>query len=106
LIDAHNPQSLTTPAKGDDLPTMRLLYQQLTCGTASGIWITAPTIRVLLGTSIQRLLFVPYAIHDTALTRRPCDRFMMLSYGVDAVHDAEGGPLAQSSRPSDLHRWW
>lgn len=55
----------------------------------------ADAIRSLLGPSIQRLLFVPYAIHDhDAYAATVRSRFAVMGYGVDAVHDAEGGPLA------------
>ena len=54
----------------------------------------AEAIRSLLGTSLQRVLFVPYAIHDYgAYAATVRSRFEVMGYGVDAVHDAEGGPL-------------
>jgi len=54
----------------------------------------ADAIRSLLGTSVQRVLFVPYAIHDhDAYAATVRSRFEVMGYGVDAVHDAEGGPL-------------
>jgi peptidase E len=34
----------------------------------------ANAITSLLGSSIQRVLFVPYALHDATPTRLPCER--------------------------------
>jgi len=54
----------------------------------------ARAIESLLGASLQRVLFVPYAIHDHgAYTATVRSRFEVMGVGVDAVHDAAGSPL-------------
>ena len=55
----------------------------------------AEAIASLLGKSIKRVLFVPYAIHDhEAYTAKVRSRFQIMGYEVDSVHDAESGPAA------------
>jgi dipeptidase E len=55
----------------------------------------AGAIQSLLGASLKRVLFVPYAIHDYgAYAATVRSRFEAMGFGVDAVHDAKGGPLA------------
>lgn len=49
----------------------------------------ANAITALLGASIQRVLFVPYAIHDrNAYAANVRARFALMGYEVDSVHDA------------------
>jgi dipeptidase E len=83
------PQSEYDPA------TMRLLL--ISNSTRHGeryLDHCADAIRSLLGTSIKRVLFVPYAIHDhSAYAATVRSRFDLMAYAVDAVHDAKGGPL-------------
>jgi dipeptidase E len=55
----------------------------------------ADAIGRLLGSSVQRVLFVPYAIHDHhayAATARA--RFEAMGYGLDSAHDVAGGPAS------------
>jgi dipeptidase E len=54
----------------------------------------ADAIVSLLGPSIQRVLFVPYAMHDhDAYTANVRARFALMGFAVDSVHDADGGPV-------------
>ena len=91
------PKLIIAPAKASTiLSIMRLLL--ISNSTRHGeryLDHCADAIRSLLGPPIQRLLFVPYAIHDhDAYAATVRSRFAVMGYGVDAVHDAEGGPLA------------
>jgi dipeptidase E len=53
----------------------------------------ADAIVSLLGPSIRRVLFVPYAIHDhDAYAANVRARFELMGVGIDSVHNAEGGP--------------
>src|SRR5262245_7556068 len=48
----------------------------------------ADAVTSLLGSSIQRVLFVPYAIHDTtAYASKVRARFALMGYEVDSVHE-------------------
>lgn len=50
----------------------------------------ATAITSLLGSSVQRVLFVPYAIHDhDAYAANVRARFGLMGYQVDSVHDAD-----------------
>jgi dipeptidase E len=43
--------------------------------------------------AVERVLFVPYAIHDhDGYARNVRSRFQLMGVGVESVHDAEGGP--------------
>ena len=62
----------------------------------------ADAIMSLLGTSIQRVLFVPYAIHDhNAYAANARSRFQLMGFDVDSAHDVDGGP-ARAGPPSAL----
>lgn len=53
----------------------------------------ADAIRAFLGPAIARVLFVPYALFDRdAYAAKARVRFEAMGYGLDSVHDAEGGP--------------
>jgi dipeptidase E len=53
----------------------------------------ADAMSALLG-SAGRVLFVPYAIRDyDAYAANVRARFQVMGFGVDSIHDAEGGPL-------------
>jgi dipeptidase E len=48
-----------------------------------------PDVRELLGTSIKRVLFVPFALHDLdAYAQMARDRFASMGYRIDSIHDA------------------
>jgi dipeptidase E len=54
----------------------------------------ADAIVSFLGSSIQRVLFVPYAIHDhQAYASTVRSRFELMGFEVDSVHDADEGPV-------------
>jgi dipeptidase E len=54
----------------------------------------ADAIVAFLGRSVERVLFVPYAVHDRdAYASAVRQRFAALGYEVDAIHRAPGGPL-------------
>src|SRR5262245_34221477 len=51
-------------------------------------------IASLLGSGVQRVLFVPYAIHDhDTYAANARTRFDVMGFGIDSVHDAVGGPV-------------
>ena len=53
----------------------------------------ADAIASLFGTAIQRVLFVPYAIHDhDAYAANVRARFELMGFEIDSVHNADGGP--------------
>ena len=59
----------------------------------------ADAIVGLLGSFVQRVLFVPYAIHDHhtyAVNARA--RFEAMGFGLDSVHDADGGTVSAVER--------
>jgi dipeptidase E len=59
----------------------------------------ADAIADLLGKSNERVLFVPYALHDhETYAANARSRFELMGYGVDSVHDADGGPVAAVER--------
>jgi dipeptidase E len=59
----------------------------------------ADEIRAVLGASVRRVLFVPYALHDRrAYAARARARFEDLGFGLDSAHDAAGGPCAAVER--------
>jgi dipeptidase E len=54
----------------------------------------APAISALLGSSVRRLLFVPYALFDRdGYTARTRARFEELGVALDSVHDARSTPI-------------
>jgi dipeptidase E len=54
----------------------------------------AAAIGALLGPSIARVLFVPYALFDRdAYAAKARVRFKAMGYVLDSVHDADGGPV-------------
>ena len=53
----------------------------------------ASAIQALLGPTITRVLFVPYALFDRdAYAAKARVRFEAMGYGLDSAHDAGGGP--------------
>ncbi|HVH28277.1 MAG TPA: dipeptidase PepE [Vicinamibacterales bacterium] len=59
----------------------------------------APAISALLGSSVKRLLFIPYAVFDRAgyaATTRA--RFEELGFALDSVHDAPSSPVRAVER--------
>ncbi len=59
----------------------------------------ADAIVSMLSSSIQRVLFVPYALHDhEAYTANVRARFQLMGYAVDGVHNVEGGPVQAVER--------
>src|SRR5438067_12886771 len=59
----------------------------------------AAAIGAFLGPAIARVLFVPYALFDReAYTARARVRFEAMGYGLDSVHDADGGPVRAVER--------
>ena len=64
----------------------------------------ADAIVSLLGPSIQRVLFVPYAIHDhDAYAANVRARFELMGVGIDSVDDADGGRSGRRGCAGDLH---
>jgi dipeptidase E len=54
----------------------------------------ASAIGSFLGSSVKRVLFVPYALFDRdAYTAKARTRFEAMGYGLDSVHDFGGGPV-------------
>ena len=63
----------------------------------------ADAIVSFLGSSIQRVLFVPYAIHDhRAYASTVRSRFELMGFGVDSVHDADRGPVHAVERAQTI----
>ena len=63
----------------------------------------ADAIVSMLSSSIQRVLFVPYALHDhEAYTANVRARFQLMGYAVDGVHHVEGGPVQAVERARTL----
>ena len=59
----------------------------------------ADAIKEMLGPSVQRVLFVPYALHDHAgYTSTVRARFERIGCAVDAVHEASDGPVHAMER--------
>jgi len=59
----------------------------------------ADAVAAFFGPAIARVLFVPYALFDRdAYVARVRARFEILGYGVDSVHDADGGPVRAVER--------
>jgi dipeptidase E len=56
-----------------------------------------------LGSSITRVLFVPYALFDRdAYAAKARARFEAMGYGLDSVHDFPGGPVRAVERAEAL----
>jgi dipeptidase E len=56
-------------------------------------------ITSFLGSSVTRVLFVPYAVHDRdAYAAKVRERFARMNLAVDSVHDAAGGPVKAVDR--------
>ena len=54
----------------------------------------ASAIASFLTPSIQRVTFIPYAVHDReAYTARVRDRFRAMNLALESVHEAAGGPI-------------
>ena len=54
----------------------------------------AEAIASFLGTSITRVLFIPYALFDRdAYAAKARGRFQEMGFGLDSVHEAAGGPI-------------
>ena len=59
----------------------------------------AAAIAAFLGPAVKRVLFVPYALHDRdAYAAMARARFEAMGFGLDSVHDAEGGPVSAVER--------
>lgn len=59
----------------------------------------AAAIAAFLGPTIARVVFVPYALFDRdAYAVRARARFEAMGYGLDSVHDADGGPVRTMER--------
>ena len=60
-----------------------------------GRWLDhcAGAIATLFGSSVRRVLFVPYAVFDRdAYAAKARNRFSELGYELDSIHDAPNGP--------------
>ena len=59
----------------------------------------ADAVAAFFGPGISRVLFVPYALFDRdAYAAKVRARFAALGYGLDSVHDADGGPVKAVER--------
>jgi len=63
----------------------------------------AAAIVSFLGPSVNRVLFVPYALFDRdGYAAKARARFEAMGYGLDSVHDLAGGPVAAVERAEAL----
>jgi dipeptidase E len=71
-----------------------LLISNSTAPGGSYLDHCAPAISAFLGSSVQRVLFVPYAVFDQeAYAARTRSRFEELGFAVDSVHGAHPSPV-------------
>jgi dipeptidase E len=63
----------------------------------------AAAIAAFLGRSVNRVLFVPYALFDRdGYAARARARFDAMGYGLDSMHDLSGGPVKAVERAEAL----
>jgi dipeptidase E len=63
----------------------------------------ADAIASLLGRTVTRVTFVPYAVFDRdAYAAKARARFEAMGYGLDSVHDVAGGPVRAVERAEAL----
>src|SRR5689334_16044167 len=63
----------------------------------------ADAIASLLGRTVARVMFVPYAVSDRdAYAAKARARFEAMGYRLDSVHDVAGGPVRAVERAEAL----